>query len=130
NFDQSIPALASPESPEGRQIVMPRNYDNSWQSRVGGEYTRFGVEGLTVRAGIAYDKNPIPEQDVDPTVPDTDRWEFSGGLTYAVNEHIAIDAAYIFIRGNQREVSNTHSGIDGVYNTHANIPSLGFTLTY
>lgn len=130
NFDQSIPALASPASPEGTQIVMPRNYNNSWQIRVGGEYTRFGVKGLTLRAGIAYDKNPIPEQDVDPTLPDADRWEFSGGLTYAINKHIAIDAAYIFIRANQRQVNNTHSGINGVYNTHASIPSLGFTLTY
>jgi long-chain fatty acid transport protein len=67
---------------------------------------------------------------VDPTLPDSDRIEFSGGLTYAINENIAIDAAYIFIRADQRKVDDTVTGIDGVYNTYANIPSLGITLNY
>lgn len=124
NFDQPIVALG------GSTIASKRNFQDSWQIRVGAEYENFGVEGLTLRAGIAFDKNPIPEQFVDPTLPDTDRWEFSGGLTYAINEHIAIDAAYIFIQGQQRRVQNTISGINGVYNTHAHIPSIGFTLTY
>lgn len=124
NFDRDVPALG------GRTIVNPRNYEDTYQIRFGAEYGQFGVEGLTLRAGIGFDENPIPERDVDPTLPDSDRIEFSGGLTYAVNDHIEIDAAYIFIRANQREVENTQSGIDGVYNTHANIPSLGITLNY
>lgn len=124
NFDQTIPAF------ESDQIASPRNYEDTFQLRFGAEYSEFGVEGLILRAGFAYDENPIPERDVDPTLPDANRIEFSGGLSYAVNEHLAIDAAYIFIRANQREVDNTMSGIDGVYNTHANIPSLGITLNY
>ncbi len=123
-FDQPIAALG------GNTISNERNFQDSWQIRVGSEYKEFGVEGLTLRAGIAYDENPIPEQYVDPTLPDADRWEFSGGLSYAFNEHITVDAAYIFIQGQQRRVEDTHSGIDGVYNTYANIPSVGFTLTY
>ncbi|MBN2732896.1 MAG: outer membrane protein transport protein [Balneolaceae bacterium] len=130
NFDQPIPALASPESPDGSRINNPRNFEDSYQIRFGAEYSQFGVEGLTLRGGIAYDENPIPERDVDPTLPDSDRIEFSGGLTYAVSDHIEIDAAYIFIRANQRKVEDTRSGIDGVYNTYANIPSLGITLNY
>lgn len=124
NFDQTINAF------ESDQIASPRNFEDTFQLRFGAEYKEFGVEGLTLRAGFAYDENPIPERDVDPTLPDADRIEFSGGLSYAINEHIAVDAAYIFIRANQREVNNTVSGIDGVYNTYANIPSLGVTLNY
>ncbi len=124
NFDQAVPALG------GDQIVNPRNYEDTIQLRFGAEYKEFGVEGLTLRAGFAYDENPIPEEDVDPTLPDSDRIEFSGGLTYAINENIAIDAAYIFIRADQRKVDDTVTGIDGVYNTYANIPSLGITLNY
>lgn len=123
-FDQTIPAFGN------NQIVSPRNFEDTFQLRFGAEYKEFGVEGLTLRAGFAYDENPIPERDVDATLPDSDRIEFSGGLSYAINEHVEVDAAYIFIRANQREVDNTVSGIDGVYNTYANIPSLGVTLNY
>ncbi|NGP89605.1 OmpP1/FadL family transporter [Fodinibius halophilus] len=123
NFDQSIPALG------GSTIVNERNYNNSWQLRFGAEYTKIGVEGLTLRGGIAYDENPIKDRYVDPTLPDSDRWLFSGGVSYNLTDYLAIDAAYIFIRANQRKVTNTHEGgIDGVYTTYANLPSLGFTL--
>jgi long-chain fatty acid transport protein len=113
----------------GNSISSVRNFKDSWQLRFGAEYSKIPVEGLTVRAGIAYDENPIRDRYVDPTLPDADRWEFSGGLTYNINDSFAIDAAYIFIRANQRKVTNTlEGGIDGVYTTYANIPSLGFTM--
>lgn len=122
-FDQEIPALG------GDTIVSERNFKDSWQVRFGAEYTETGVEGLTLRAGVAYDKNPIRDRYVDPTLPDSDRTLFSGGLSYQLNNYLAVDASYIFIRSEQREVTNTHEGgIDGVYTTYANLPGLGFTL--
>lgn len=130
NFDRPVPALASEESPDGSRIVNPRNFEDSFQIRIGAEYSNFGVKGLTLRGGIGFDENPVPERDVDATLPDADRFEFSGGLTYAFSGHIEIDAAYIFVQAKQREVNNTRSGIDGVYNTYASIPSLGITLNY
>jgi long-chain fatty acid transport protein len=130
DFDTPVPALASEESPDGTQIVNPRNFEDSNQLRVGAEYSEFGVKGLTLRGGVAFDENPIPERDVDPTLPDSDRLEYSAGLTYAFSDHVEVDAAYIFIQARQREVNNTQTGIDGVYNTYANIPSLGITLKY
>lgn len=122
-FDQQIPALG------GSTIVSERNYKDSWQLRLGAEYTELPVEGLTIRGGIAYDENPIRDRYVDPTLPDSDRWLFSGGLSYQVTDYLAVDTSYIFIRAKQRKVTNTHEGgIDGVYTTYANLPGLGFTL--
>lgn len=122
-FDQTIPALG------GNTLVNERNYKDSWQLRFGAEYTKLGVEGLDLRAGIAYDENPIRDEYVDPTLPDSDRWLFSGGLTYSLTDYLDIDASYIFIRAKQRKVTDTNEGgIDGVYTTYANLPGLGFTL--
>lgn len=122
-FDQQIPALGD------NKIVNERNFRDSWQLRFGAEYTKTGIEGLTVRGGIAYGDNPIKDKYVDPTLPDADRWLLSGGLTYSLTDYLDIDASYIFIRAKQRKVTNTvDSGIDGVYNTYANLPGLGFTL--
>lgn len=122
-FDQTIPALG------GDTIVNERNYQDSRQVRFGVEYSEIGVEGLVIRGGVAYDENPIEDKYVDPTLPDSDRWLFSGGITYSVTDYLDIDASYIFIRANQRKVTNTtEGGIDGVYTTYANLPGLGFTL--
>lgn len=123
-FDQPVLGLGITES------VSERNYDDSWQLRFGAEYSDLPVDIITVRAGLAYDKNPIKEEYVDPTLPDSDRWLFSGGVTFAVTNYLDIDASYIFIRAKERRVDGTESGIDGVYNTHANLPGLGATLKF
>ncbi len=123
-FNEPVPVLGITET------VSERNYEDSWQIRVGAEYSELPLEILTVRAGIAYDKNPIKEKYVDPTLPDANRWLFSGGVTLTVTDYLDIDASYIFIRAKQRRVEGTESGIDGVYNTHANLPGLGATLKF
>ena len=122
NFSETIPALG------GDQIINTRNYEDTWQIRLGLEYFELPVNGLTVRAGIAYDSTPLPEEYVDPTLPDANRWLFSGGVTYSLTEYLDIDASYIFIRANQREVTGTEVGLDGVYTTYANLPALGITM--
>lgn len=123
-FDQPVDGLNITET------VSERNYEDSWQIRLGAEYSELPIEILTVRAGLAYDKNPVKEEYVNPTLPDADRWLFSGGLTFRVTNFLDIDASYIFIRGKQRRVEDTESGIDGVYNTHANLPGMGVTLKF
>lgn len=123
-FDEPVPGLGITES------VSERNYEDSWQIRFGAEYSGLPAEIITVRVGIAFDKNPIKEEFVDPTLPDSDRWLFSGGLTFSLTDYLDIDASYIFIRAKQRRVEGTESGIDGVYNTHANLPGLGVTLKF
>lgn len=122
-FDQDITALG------GSTITNERNYKDSWQLRFGAEYTELPVQGLAIRGGLAFDANPIRERYVDPTLPDSDRWLFSGGISYQLTDYLTVDASYIFIRAEQRKVTNTHEGaIDGVYTTYANLPGLGFTL--
>lgn len=123
-FDDEVAGLGITET------VSERNYKDSWQLRLGAEYTDLPIEILTVRAGLAYDKNPIREEYVDATLPDADRWLLSAGLTFQVTDYLDVDASYIFIRSKERRVENTIEGLDGVYNTHANLPGLGITMKF
>lgn len=124
-FDQTIPAF------QGTELVSKRGYDNSWQLRVGGEYAADDLtKGLTLRAGIAYDESPLPTTYMDPTLPDSDRWLFSGGASYAITDYLALDAAYIFIRAKERTNRESVNGFHGVYNTYANLPSFGITMKF
>lgn len=130
NFSQTVPALITPDNPQGKVLPSERGYRDSWQLRGGVEYSDFGVEGLTVRGGLAYDATPLPEKYMDPTLPDSDRLLFSGGVSYDLTDYLAIDASYIFIRAKERKNTTSVNGFHGVYNTYANLPSLGITMKF
>jgi len=123
-FDEAIPAFGK------KELASERGYDDTWQIRVGSEYKNAFVDGLDLRAGISYDKTPLPKRYMDPTLPDSDRWLFSGGLSYDLTPNFSVDAAYIFIRSKERVNRESVNGLHGVYNTYANLPSLGFTAKF
>jgi long-chain fatty acid transport protein len=111
----------------------PRLYDNSYILRFGAEYSL--LNDLKVRAGIYFDKDPVKTEYLNPMLPDANRLGFSFGLGYKINNNLDIDAAYLFIRGSQLTVTDSHenylqgiSPFNGTYNTAANLVSL--TLSY
>jgi len=127
-FDEPVPALVSEEFPEGRGLASKRGFEDTYQIRGGAEYRDFPIEGLHLMAGITYDKSPLPEKYVDPTLPDSDRLLFSGGFSYELTNTLTVDASYIFIRAKERKVTKSVNGLHGVYNTYAHLPGLGLTM--
>ena len=112
-FDKHTPAL--------QDLKNPRNYHNTSQYRLGAEYNVKKVTGLTVRAGITYDENPIPDNTLDPTLPDANRLDFSGGFSYQITPQVSFDAFYMFIRANERKIDTPENPLEGYYNTKANL---------
>ncbi|MEE9430242.1 MAG: outer membrane protein transport protein [Melioribacteraceae bacterium] len=112
-----------------------RDFENGFIARAGVEY---GLsESLDLRAGIFYDKNPVKDERLDPTLPDSDRLGFNGGFGYSLTESISFDLAYMFLRFDERTITNSHesySGLsnsiapmNGVYNSTAHLLSLTFS---
>ncbi len=124
--------------PTGEPYLLSskRNYNNSFIARLGAEY-KFNKD-LDIWAGFLYDKNPIEDEYLDPTLPDSDRLGFSFGAGYKINENLTAQAGYLFLRFAEREITNSkesYSGIknsiapmNGVYNPLAHLISL--TLSY
>lgn len=113
-----------------------RDYDNSYIIRFGAEYNYSNC--LDLWGGILYDKNPIKDEKLDPTLPDSDRLGLSLGAGYKLSEKLALQAGYLFLRFSEREITNSeesYSGIEGstlpmngVYNSVAHL--ISFTLSY
>lgn len=110
-----------------------RDYDNAMIARVGFEYKL--LEPFTLRAGLLYDSNPVKDERLDPTLPDSDRLGFNIGFGYKITENLAVDVAYLFLRFNERKIDNSlesySSGsayFNGVYNSTAHL--LGIDLAY
>jgi len=123
--------------PDGtNNTASVRDYNNTFIARAGMEY--LFSKSLALRAGILYDKNPIDDSKVDPTLPDADRLGFNAGIGYKLSKNLSVDLAYMFLRFDERKITNSeesYSGIsnsiapmNGVYNSSAHL--LSMTLSY
>jgi long-chain fatty acid transport protein len=122
NFDNNTAAL--------RDQVIRRNYEDSWSFRIGGEYSI--TDNIDVRAGYFYDDTPVPDQAVDPILPDGARNAITFGAGYSTEEW-SFDVAYMALFQDDRQ-SPLNNFIDppgnaaaaGLYTNGANLLSFGF----
>jgi len=84
-------------------VETPKNWRNTYSLRLGAE--RVG-NLFTVRAGYAYDMTPIPDETLDPSLPDSDKHTFSAGLGSHVG-NTTIDLAYMFVIPRDRHADNS-----------------------
>ena len=81
----------------------PKNWKDVWSYKIGGQYEV--NSNLDLRAGYAYDNNPIPDLTVGPELPDSDRHNFSVGLGIHKN-NVALDLAYMYVMFKDRSVNS------------------------
>lgn len=118
--------------PKWPDLTSPRNYFDSWIARLGGEYNF--TKDIDLRAGIFYDKNPIRDPYLDPTLPDADRLGFNFGVGYKLTNNVSVDFAYMFLRFYERTVTNSliyyvgDRPFNGTYNSTAHL--FGFNVSY
>ncbi|PID59556.1 MAG: hypothetical protein CR986_05840 [Ignavibacteriae bacterium] len=113
-----------------------RDYDNSYIARLGAEYKY--SRSLDLYCGLLYDKNPVSDQKLDPTLPDSDRLGLSLGFGYKLTPSLTLQAGYLFLRFDERKISDSKENyggtpnniayLNGVYNSSAHLTSL--TLSY
>jgi long-chain fatty acid transport protein len=75
-----------------------------WSLRVGGQYAL--SDQWKLRTGYLYDQSPVKEAYFETRIPDADRQGVSFGVGYATG-NITIDAAYMYLRFNNRTISNS-----------------------
>ncbi|BDC99527.1 OmpP1/FadL family transporter [Persicobacter psychrovividus] len=83
----------------------PRDYKNSLQAKLGAEYKI--VPTFALRAGIYYDQTPVQDGFMTPETPDQDRTNLTFGLGWMPNEHLSVDASFIWINGSERRQTYT-----------------------
>jgi long-chain fatty acid transport protein len=107
--------------------VSPKNYENAYILRFGGEYT---WNDWQFRAGYLYDRSPAPTKYVEPLLPDASRNEVSLGLGYKLSSNLRVDLAYMFIKFDQRHAVGTEVNFDGTYNSTANLFAVNFGYSF
>lgn len=110
-------------------INSPRLYHNSFVIRFGTDYKL--TEDLSVRGGFYFDKKPVEDDMVAPSLPETDRIGVTLGAEYKVLDNLSLRGSFLYIRGNELKVENSKQYIsgntpfNGVYNINATVLSIG-----
>jgi long-subunit fatty acid transport protein len=67
---------------------------------------------------------------LEPLLPDANRNGYNIGLGYKFNEQWRVDAAYFFLKFDQRKAENTVIMFDGTYNSTANLIGIDVGYTF
>lgn len=107
NFD-NIPVVFDNGDPAS---ISPQAYRNSYSVALGAEWRQ--SETFTWRGGVQYDMTPTTDAERSTRTPDGDRYWLSAGMTYAVSEHLSIDAAATHIIVTDGDVDLTRRIYEG-----------------
>ena len=75
--------------------VTTEKWDNSYRVAVGGSYKPSSA--WTLRAGLAFDKSPVPDEFRTPRIPDQDRTWLSFGANWKITPNGSLDFGYAHI---------------------------------
>jgi long-chain fatty acid transport protein len=100
-----------------------KNWEDVWSYRFGVQYAV--NKNLDLRAGYAYDVNPIPDATLGPELPDSDRHNISIG-TGIHNDFGALDLGYMWVHWTDRTVSNAKES--GTFKSDAHL--FGASVTF
>lgn len=123
----SYKELAISFAKDGSKTVSPKNYEDTFILRFGGEYT---MEDIQLRFGYLYDNNPVQDRYAEPLLPDADRHGINLGAGYKISEQLSVDVAYLFLQFNERSVSGTEVHFDGVYQASAHLLGINFGYSF
>ena len=88
--------------------VTVEDWEDSWFLSAGAEFA-FN-EQLLLRAGVAYEKSPVPDATRTPRVPDNDRFWVAAGASYAFNQNNTLTLAYSHIFMKDGDINLAASG--------------------
>lgn len=115
--------------PAYNDIASPRLYRNSFIIRFGTDYKL--SDDFSIRGGLYYDRKPVEDDMVAPSLPETDRIGMTIGAEYSLMKNLSVRGSFLYIRGNELKVENSKQFIhgntpfNGVYNINATVLSIG-----
>ena len=102
------------------------NNDNAFSLSGGAEY--LVSDNISVRAGVGYELSPVKDDYLNPRIPDADKYKFSVGGTFNLNENFSISVAYMLENFTERESTNIQYNFNGTYKSYNHLA--GITLNY
>lgn len=99
------------------EVEVENDWEDTWLFSVGADYKL--TEDWTVRAGVAYEKDPVSDNTKRMAViPDTNRLWLTVGATWHATKHLQIDGGFAYLRGiGNRDLYNNAGQKIGKYDS-------------
>jgi long-chain fatty acid transport protein len=101
----------------------PRNYKDSWITRLGGEYKVNDI--FSVRAGVYYDPAPTNEEYFTPETVSLNTIAFTLGATITPVKGLDIELSYLELHGLESDMTYSPDNFAGTYKSATFIPGIG-----
>ena len=88
--------------------ITNERWRDTWFLSAGAEWQ--ATPDLALRAGVAWDKNPIPAETRTPRIPDADRYWLSIGASWQALPRLTLTAAYTHIFADDAKVNLVDAG--------------------
>ena len=108
-----------------KEALSEKGYIDSYSLRFGLEYLI--NETWAVRAGYLRDNHAVPDERVEPSLPEGDRNLYSLGVGFQTGSFM-IDAYYMLLTQEDREITDSVDNFNGTYKGICNL--YGITLGY
>jgi long-chain fatty acid transport protein len=72
--------------------VTPEQWRDTWRYALGGTYAM--NDSITLRAGVAFDETPVPDETRTPRLPDSDRTWVAIGARWQPSPAMLLDFGY------------------------------------
>jgi long-chain fatty acid transport protein len=100
-----------------------KEWDNVNQYRIGIKYLL--SDKYTIYGGYIYDETPAPDHTADPSLPDASRNDFTAGIDYKMKDNLTLTVSGMWVRSNDRTVTEHYEGFYGLYEAQAFLLSFG-----
>jgi long-chain fatty acid transport protein len=121
DFDHNPEIPGNPYEP-----ALIRDWDDTDAFRIGITY---GLnDKIDLMAGFGYDSNPVPDDKIDFSLPDSDAWLFSFGMQYAVSENLDLGIAALYDYKEERDADSVPDSATDPYGTFTNASAFLLTV--
>ncbi|QBL09074.1 transporter [Rheinheimera sp. D18] len=122
----------------GQIGYIPEYWTNSWSFALGASYAL--QSDLTLKAGVAYDENPIKSERKTARIPTDNRVWLSVGANWQLADNLSVDLAYGYLftgdvqvnehEYNQQDERLYNSGYQGDYSNKGQLFALGANYSF
>ena len=102
-----------------RGTNLPRNWDDTYHYAVGADYRL--DKKWTLRAGVAYDTNPVDEKDRTADMPLDEQYRYAAGFDYVRESGMRISGSLVYADYGDAEIESNRApgfGVNGEYETN------------
>ena len=106
-------------------VSQRKDWEDVFSYRLGLHYQ--ATDQVSVFGGLYYDTSPVPDDTLDPILPDADRYSAQIGAGYDFG-NLNLQGTYMYLQFKDRETTTNYRGIDGKYESSAHM--FGVQATY